>query len=136
MTRSLPRVVHAEIRSSSVSQREPRRAYPPPTPRCARASLISVQRGNIGNARLQGLQTQLLDNSDNKYSIVLLTFYITYMLGSIPGTLLSKAIPPNYALGGGCLIWYVRKFLTPGLVVLIPGASQPAAWQRLRASPA
>ncbi|WWC71753.1 uncharacterized protein I206_105712 [Kwoniella pini CBS 10737] len=67
----------------------------------------NLDRGNIGNARLQGLQKELLDNSDNKYSVVLLSFYITYMLVSIPGTLLSKAFPPNYALGAGCLIWAI-----------------------------
>ncbi|ORX39540.1 MFS general substrate transporter [Kockovaella imperatae] len=66
----------------------------------------NLDRGNIGNARLQGLQKELLDNKDERYSVVLLSFYITYMLGSIPGTLLSKAIPPNYAIGSGCLIWY------------------------------
>ncbi|CAD6582353.1 MAG: hypothetical protein TREMPRED_003261 [Tremellales sp. Tagirdzhanova-0007] len=65
----------------------------------------NLDRGNIGNARLQGLQTQLLSGSDTKYSVVLCAFYITYMLFSIPGTLLSKAVSPNYALGCGCLIW-------------------------------
>ena len=70
-----------------------------------------MQRGNIGNARLQGLQDELLGGSDAKYSVVLLSFYITYMLFSVPGTLLSKAIPPNYALGAGCLIWCVANTL-------------------------
>ncbi|ORY27004.1 MFS general substrate transporter [Naematelia encephala] len=67
----------------------------------------NLDRGNIGNARLQGLQAELLSGSDSKYSVVLLSFYITYMLFSIPGTLLSKMVPPNYALGAGCLIWAV-----------------------------
>lgn len=66
---------------------------------------LTAQRGNLGNARLQGLQTEILDGSDTKYSVTLLAFYITYVLGSIPGTLLSKAIRPNLALGGGCIIW-------------------------------
>ncbi|WWC90918.1 uncharacterized protein L201_005856 [Kwoniella dendrophila CBS 6074] len=74
----------------------------------------NLDRGNIGNARLQGLQKELLDNSDNKYSVVLLSFYITYMLGSIPGTLLSKAFPPNYALGAGCLIWAIAASCMAG----------------------
>ncbi|KAK4684310.1 MFS transporter, ACS family, pantothenate transporter, partial [Tremellales sp. Uapishka_1] len=80
----------------------------------------NLDRGNIGNARLQGLQVQLLDNSDQKYSVVLLTFYVTYMLGSIPGTLLSKAVSPNYALGAGCLIWYeaIDHWPLPGLTII------------------
>ena len=71
--------------------------------------LIEEQRGNIGNARLQGLQAELLSNKDTHYSVVLLSFYITYILFSIPGTLLSKAVSPNYALGAGCLIWSVQS---------------------------
>lgn len=47
----------------------------------------------------------MLGGSDGKYSVVLLAFYVTYVAGSIPGTLLSKAIRPNFALGGGCIIW-------------------------------
>ncbi|WRT68192.1 uncharacterized protein IL334_005167 [Kwoniella shivajii] len=74
----------------------------------------NLDRGNIGNARLQGLQKELLDNDDKKYSVVLLSFYVTYMLGSIPGTLLSKAIPPNWALGAGCLVWGIAASCMAG----------------------
>jgi hypothetical protein len=34
-----------------------------------------LDRGNIGNARLQGLQANLLGGSDNKYSVVLTMFF-------------------------------------------------------------
>ncbi|KAI1319395.1 major facilitator superfamily domain-containing protein [Xylariaceae sp. FL0255] len=67
----------------------------------------NFDRNNIGNARLQGLQAELLNDSDTEYSVALLSFYITYILCSIPGTLLAKAIRPNWALGFGCLIWAV-----------------------------
>jgi hypothetical protein len=36
-----------------------------------------LDRGNIGNARLQGLQATLLDGSDTKYSVVLTAFFST-----------------------------------------------------------
>lgn len=35
-----------------------------------------LDRGNIGNARLQGLQATLLDGSDNKYDIVLTAYVL------------------------------------------------------------
>jgi len=38
-----------------------------------------LDRGNIGNARLQGLQATVLDGSDTKYSIVLTAFFSMYM---------------------------------------------------------
>jgi hypothetical protein len=34
-----------------------------------------LDRGNVGNARLQGLQATILDGSDTKYSIVLTAFF-------------------------------------------------------------
>jgi hypothetical protein len=79
--------------------------------------------GNIGNARLQGLQSELLQGSDTKYSVVLLScvlidahysdgtfsyhpsFYITYIIFSVPGTLLAKAILPSTTIAIGCFIW-------------------------------
>jgi branched-subunit amino acid ABC-type transport system permease component len=35
------------------------------------------------------------------------SFYITYMILSIPGTLLAKAILPSTAISLGCLIWSI-----------------------------
>ncbi|EJD37819.1 MFS general substrate transporter [Auricularia subglabra TFB-10046 SS5] len=66
-----------------------------------------LDRGNAGNARLQGLQATVLDDSDTKYSIVLMSFYITYIVFSIPGTLLAKAIMPSTSIALGCLIWSI-----------------------------
>jgi hypothetical protein len=34
-----------------------------------------LDRGNVGNARLQGLQATVLDGSDTKYSIILTAFF-------------------------------------------------------------
>ncbi|KAJ9119106.1 hypothetical protein QFC22_003597 [Naganishia vaughanmartiniae] len=66
-----------------------------------------LDRGNLGNARLQGLQKKVLDNSDEKYSLALACFYITYIVFSIPGTLLSKQINPSTAISIGALIWSI-----------------------------
>ncbi|KAH7096798.1 MFS general substrate transporter [Auriculariales sp. MPI-PUGE-AT-0066] len=72
-----------------------------------------LDRGNIGNARqvgpcqLQGLEATVLDGDETKYSIVLMCFYITYIVFSIPGTLLAKAILPSMSIAMGCLVWSV-----------------------------
>lgn len=36
-----------------------------------------LDRGNLGNARLQGLQKEVLDNDSDKYSLALACFYIS-----------------------------------------------------------
>ncbi|KDE03411.1 hypothetical protein MVLG_06077 [Microbotryum lychnidis-dioicae p1A1 Lamole] len=66
-----------------------------------------LDRGNMGSARLQGLQKEVLDNSDTKYSIALSCFFITYIVFSIPGTLLAKAINPSTSISIGALIWSI-----------------------------
>ncbi|KAJ7027053.1 hypothetical protein C8F04DRAFT_100053 [Mycena alexandri] len=45
-----------------------------------------LDRGNLGNARLQGLQATALRGSDTNYSIALSCFFVTYILLSVPGT--------------------------------------------------
>ncbi|KAJ7822904.1 major facilitator superfamily domain-containing protein [Mycena olivaceomarginata] len=66
-----------------------------------------LDRGNLGNARLQGLQATVLRGSDTNYSLALSCFYITYILLSVPGTLLAKAILPSTAISIGALIWSI-----------------------------
>ncbi|KAI9638179.1 major facilitator superfamily domain-containing protein [Dioszegia hungarica] len=66
-----------------------------------------LDRGNLANARLQGLQEQTLNNSDTNYSIALVCFFITYIVFSIPGTLLAKQYNPSTTIAIGCLIWSV-----------------------------
>ncbi|KAJ6568478.1 major facilitator superfamily domain-containing protein [Mycena capillaripes] len=66
-----------------------------------------LDRGNLGNARLQGLQATALRGSDTNYSIALSCFFITYILLSVPGTLLAKAIPPSTSISIGALIWSI-----------------------------
>ncbi|KAL8291700.1 hypothetical protein RQP46_001958 [Phenoliferia psychrophenolica] len=82
-----------------------------------------LDRGNLGNARLQGLQATVLEGSDTNYSLALSCFYITYIVLSIPGTLLAKAIQPSTSIAMGALIWSVAAtcqaaaFNTAGLYV-------------------
>ncbi|ORX37396.1 major facilitator superfamily domain-containing protein [Kockovaella imperatae] len=64
-----------------------------------------LDRGNLGNARLQGLEAQVLNGSDTNYSIALSCFFITYILFSIPGTLLAKQFNPSYTIAIGALTW-------------------------------
>ncbi|ORY82359.1 major facilitator superfamily domain-containing protein [Leucosporidium creatinivorum] len=66
-----------------------------------------LDRGNLGNARLQGLQAEVLEGSDTNYSIALSCFFITYITFSIPGTLLAKAILPSTSISLGALIWSI-----------------------------
>ncbi|KAJ7662827.1 major facilitator superfamily domain-containing protein [Mycena polygramma] len=66
-----------------------------------------LDRGNLGNARLQGLQATVLRGSDTNYSLALSCFFITYILLSVPGTLLAKAILPSTSIAIGALIWSI-----------------------------
>ena len=59
----------------------------------------------MGNARLLGLEASVLEGSDTNYSIALSCFFITYIIFSIPGTLLAKAILPSTSIAAGALIW-------------------------------
>lgn len=66
-----------------------------------------LDRGNMGSARLQGLEKGVLDGDDTKYSIALSCFFITYILLSIPGTLLAKQFNPSRTIAIGALIWSI-----------------------------
>ncbi|KAJ7146696.1 MFS general substrate transporter [Mycena epipterygia] len=66
-----------------------------------------LDRGNLGNARLQGLQATVLNGSDTNYSLALSCFFITYIVLSVPGTLLAKAISPSTSIAIGALIWSI-----------------------------
>ncbi|WVO16886.1 hypothetical protein L204_104572 [Cryptococcus depauperatus] len=66
-----------------------------------------LDRGNLANARLQGLQEQVLDGKDNNYSIALCCFFITYIVFSVPGTLLAKKFLPSRSIACGAMIWSI-----------------------------
>ncbi|KAG1847112.1 MFS general substrate transporter [Suillus tomentosus] len=56
--------------------------------------LAFLDRGNIGNAALEGIVTQL-DLTGNKFNIVLIMFIIAYCLFECPSNLVLKAIRPS-----------------------------------------
>ncbi|GAA5880205.1 hypothetical protein JCM3774_006085 [Rhodotorula dairenensis] len=64
-----------------------------------------LDRGNLGNAKIQGLSKTVLDNDSTKYSIALTCFFITYITFSIPGTLAAKRFPPSRTIAAGALVW-------------------------------
>ncbi|KAK4684243.1 MFS transporter, ACS family, pantothenate transporter, partial [Tremellales sp. Uapishka_1] len=66
-----------------------------------------LDRGNLANARLQGLETDVLDDKDINYSYALITFFIAYIVFSVPGTLLAKQYVPSRTIAMGALIWSV-----------------------------
>ncbi|GFZ45477.1 hypothetical protein JCM24511_03203 [Saitozyma sp. JCM 24511] len=74
----------------------------------------SLDRGNIGNAKLQGLLTILGNNSDTRYSICLMAFYITYVVFNIPGNLLLTVISPDKAIALGALVWGIAATAQAG----------------------
>ncbi|OCH84458.1 MFS general substrate transporter [Obba rivulosa] len=63
-----------------------------------------LDRGNIGNAKLQGLTTQL-DLTGNKYNIALTMYFIPYCLFECPANLVLKKFRPSKWLPGITLVW-------------------------------
>lgn len=51
-----------------------------------------LDRGNLGNARLQGLEETVLDKSDTNYAIALNCFYITYIALSVSDTAIDAMV--------------------------------------------
>ncbi|KAH9919553.1 MFS general substrate transporter [Fomitopsis serialis] len=71
-----------------------------------------LDRGTIGNAKLQGLMTQL-DLTGNRYNIALTFFYIPYCLFDPPANLILKRLRPSIWLPGITVAW--------GLVLALMG---------------
>ncbi|TBU25780.1 MFS general substrate transporter [Dichomitus squalens] len=63
-----------------------------------------LDRGNIGNAKLQGLTTQL-DLTGNKYNIALTMYFVPYCLFECPANLVLKKFRPSKWLPGITLVW-------------------------------
>ncbi|BGP37061.1 hypothetical protein JCM10449v2_000965 [Rhodotorula kratochvilovae] len=71
-----------------------------------------LDRGNLGNARLQGLEETVLGDNDTRYSIAL---SITYILLSVPGTLLAKQFLPSTTIAFGALCWSIAATCQAGV---------------------
>ncbi|TCD71732.1 hypothetical protein EIP91_005498 [Steccherinum ochraceum] len=77
-----------------------------------------LDRGNIGNAKLQGLTDQL-HLTGNKYNIALTMFFIPYCLFECPANLVLKKFRPSRWLPGITVVWGVIM-ATMGLVKNYP----------------
>ncbi|KAF8835337.1 MFS general substrate transporter [Paxillus ammoniavirescens] len=71
-----------------------------------------MDRGNIGNAKLDGLMTQL-HLTGNKFNIALMMFFIPYSLLEFPSSLIIQVIRPSKWLPGIMFLW--------GLVMMLMG---------------
>ena len=70
-----------------------------------------LDRGNMGNARLHGIQRDLMNGSDTKFSIALISFYVAYILFNVPGNILAKVLMPSTAMAIAALIWGMASTL-------------------------
>ncbi|GAW01825.1 MFS general substrate transporter [Lentinula edodes] len=73
-----------------------------------------MDRGNIGNAKLQGLTTQL-NLTGNQYNIALTMYFIPYCIFECPANLVLKRFRPSIWLPGITVVWGVVMTLM-GLV--------------------
>jgi hypothetical protein len=69
-------------------------------------ALCTIDRVNIGNARLAGLERSL-DLHGNDFNALLSIFYISYILFSVPATWATKCIGPGWILPGTTLVFGV-----------------------------
>lgn len=67
-------------------------------------SLAFVDRINIGNARLQGLEKDLSMKGQD-YSISLFIFFIPYILAEVPSNILIRKFAPSTWLSSIMVLW-------------------------------
>lgn len=73
--------------------------------------LAFLDRINIGNARLQGLEADL-DMGGRDYNIALLIFFIPYVLLEVPSNLILKRFAPSWWLSGIMFGWGLFSLFT------------------------
>ena len=66
--------------------------------------LAFIDRINIGNARIQGLEKDLRMKGDN-YNIALFVFFIPYILFEVPSNLIIRKISPSTWLSSIMICW-------------------------------
>ncbi|KAJ5985803.1 hypothetical protein N7522_012999 [Penicillium canescens] len=77
--------------------------------------LAFLDRINIGNARLQGLEKDLgMEGHD--YNIALFIFFIPYILFEVPSNLVLRKVPPSWWLSGIMFLW--------GIVTICQGVTK------------
>ncbi|TFK86312.1 MFS general substrate transporter [Polyporus arcularius HHB13444] len=77
-----------------------------------------LDRSNIGNAKLQGLASQL-DLNGNKYNIALTLYFVSFNVFSIPANLVIKRLRPSRWLSSIAVVWGIITTLQ-GLVKTYP----------------
>ncbi|KAF8517140.1 major facilitator superfamily domain-containing protein [Hysterangium stoloniferum] len=72
-----------------------------------------LDRGNLGNARLQGLPRDTLhgDPTGVLFDWINSGFFFSYILFQVPATILSKLFPPRLWLGGAAVGWGICSVL-------------------------
>lgn len=63
-----------------------------------------IDRINIGNARLQGLEADL-NMTGHQFNIALFVFFIPYILFEVPSNLILKKIRPSWWISGIMFAW-------------------------------
>ena len=77
---------------------------------CLLLMVAFLDRTNIGNARIQGMDKDLnLQGSD--YNIALFIFFIPYILLDIPSNMMMKRLRPSMYLSGLMFCWGMLKYL-------------------------
>lgn len=66
--------------------------------------LAFLDRINIGNARLQGLEEDL-NMKGHDYNIALFIFFIPYILFEVPCNLILKKVAPSWWISGLMIAW-------------------------------
>jgi hypothetical protein len=75
--------------------------------------LAFLDRINIGNARLQGLEKDL-GMKGHDYNIALFIFFIPYILFEVPSNLVLRKVPPSWWLSGIMCLWGMNSQTEPG----------------------
>ncbi|CAE6519421.1 unnamed protein product, partial [Rhizoctonia solani] len=75
--------------------------------------LAYLDRSNLGNAKLQGLEASLFPNdvSGNQFALLSAVFYIAFLSWQIPLTLAAKRFSPNIVIGFVAVAWGVASSL-------------------------
>ncbi|ORY19211.1 major facilitator superfamily domain-containing protein [Clohesyomyces aquaticus] len=68
-------------------------------------SVAGLDRVNLSNARVAGMNQDLRFDIGNRYSIALLVFFVTYFLFELPTILLLRPIGPKNLLNGLAVSW-------------------------------
>ena len=94
-----------------------------------------VDRSNVANARIQGLEKSLgIPPKSNGYNIALFSFTIPYILFEVPANITLKKIKPQWWLSGLMFAWGERdisicrlrhgSYIRPGICTMCQGFSQ------------